>query len=136
TDTKYNSTDPTFDTAAACANGPSVLCDFQGLGTFSRGIAPVPIPDVSTGAIPIPTDVEMRFIGPGLLKRGRIETWNVTAERSLPGNMLLGVGYVGNSQTDGWGIKDLNASDIDQQAPLCGKDRKSTRLNSSHLVNS
>ena len=118
TDTKYNSTDPTFDTAAACANGPSVLCDFQGLGTFSRGIAPVPIPDVSTGAIPIPTDVEMRFIGPGLLKRGRIETWNVTAERSLPGNMLLGVGYVGNSQTDGWGIKDLNASDIDQQAPL------------------
>ncbi|PYT70008.1 MAG: hypothetical protein DMG39_17070 [Acidobacteria bacterium] len=118
TDTKYNSTDPTFDTAAACANGRSVLCDYQGLGTFSGGIAPVPIPDVSTGVIPIPTDVEMRFIGPGLLKRGRIQTWNVTAERTLPGNMLLGVGYVGNSQTNGWGIKDLNASDIDQQAPL------------------
>ena len=118
TDTKYNSTDPTFDSAAACANGPSVLCDFQGLGTFSGGISPVPIPDVSTGVIPIPTDVEMRFIGPGLLKRGRIQTWNITAERTLPGDMLLGVGYVGNSQTNGWGIKDLNASDIDQQAPL------------------
>jgi len=118
TDTKYNSTDPTFDTAAACTNGRSVLCDYQGLGTFSGGIAPVPLPDVSTGVIPIPTDVEIRFLGKGLLKRGRIETWNITAERTLPGNMLLGVGYVGNSQTNGWGIKDLNASDIDQQAPL------------------
>jgi hypothetical protein len=121
TDTSYNSTDPRFDTAAACAAGPSVLCDFQGLGTVSGGIAAVPLPNVSSGRIPLPTDVEIRFVGPGLLKRGRIETWNFSAERRLPGDMLLSVGYVGNRQTNGWGIKDLNASDIDQQAPLSAK---------------
>jgi hypothetical protein len=117
-DFTYNSSVAAFDTPASCALGANNLCDFQGLGTFAGGIPAVPLPDVSKGVIPIPTSVDMRFLGRGLLKRGRVETWNITAERRLPGDFLLGVGYVGNHMTHGWGILDLNASDIDQPAPL------------------
>jgi carboxypeptidase family protein/TonB-dependent receptor-like protein len=118
TDATYDGSNPAFDTAAGCATGQNNLCAWQGLGTFAGGIPPVPLPNVSTGKIPAPTDVDLRFIGPGQLKRGRVETWNITGERRLPGDFLLGVGYVGNHLTNGWGILDRNASDIDQQGPL------------------
>lgn len=118
-DFTYDSSSPNFDQPSSCVAGqPSNLCSFQGLGTFAGGIPAVPLPDVSLGRIPIDPSVEMRFVGPGLLKRGRVETWNATVERKLPGEFVLGVGYVGNHMTHGWGQIDLNASDIDQQAPL------------------
>ena len=121
TDFTYDGSNPAFNTAASCASGQNKLCSFQGLGTFAGGIPATPIPDVSQGKIPAPPDVELRFIGPGQLKRGRVETWNTTIERKLPGDMLLGVGYVGNHMTHGWGLFDLNASRIDQQGPLSAK---------------
>lgn len=122
TDNVYNSNDPTFDSLASCQLGMNALCDFQGLGNFSTGITPAMEPaapaGINTGRIAAPTNVDLRFLGKGLLKRGRVNTWNFTAERRLPGDMLLGVGYVGNTLSHGWGILDLNASNIDQVPPL------------------
>jgi len=121
TDNVYNFNDPTFDSLASCQVGMNALCNFQGLGNFATGITPAmepQIPPVSTGKIPAPPNVELRFLGPGLLKRGRVNTWNFTVERRLPGEFLLGVGYVGNKLSHGWGIEDRNASDIDQLPPL------------------
>ena len=121
TDFVYDSSSVDFNKPSACQNGPSNLCSFQGLGTFADGIPPDPVPDVSQGKIPAPPSVGLRFIGPGLLKRGRVETWNATMERRLPGDFVLGVAYVGNHMTHGWGQINLNASRIDEQAPLSEK---------------
>ena len=89
---------------------------------MAGGIQPVDLDPISAGLsqgkIPIDKSVDMRFLRPGLLKRGRIETWNATVERKLPGEFIVGVAYVGNHLTHGWGQVDLNASRIDEQAPL------------------
>jgi len=122
TDNVYNSNDPAFNSLASCQLGMNALCSFQGLGTFATGINPAmePLPPagLSTGVIDAPSNVALRFVGAGLLKRGRVNTWNFTVERRLPGDMLLGVGYVGNHLAHGWGILDRNSSDIDQEPPL------------------
>ena len=122
-DFKYLADSPKFDQPSQCLAGQkSDLCSFQGLGTLAGGIQPVDLDPISAGLsrgkIPIDKSVDMRFLRPGLLKRGRIETWNATVERKLPGEFIVGVAYVGNHLTHGWGQVDLNASRIDEQAPL------------------
>ncbi len=117
-DFAYDTSNPKFNATSACAGGPGPVCSFQGQGTFAGGIPAVPLPNVSSGTIPIPAVSDIRFVAPGLFKRGRIETWNVFLERKLPGDFLLAVGYVGNRLSHGIAPIDLNASKIDQQAPL------------------
>lgn len=114
----YDTSSPDFNTAVGCANGSGPLCSYQGQGTFANGIPPTDLPDVSSGVIPIPTFAPMRFVGPGLFKRGRVETWNVFVERQLPANFFMGVGYVGNRMSHSMAPMNLNASAIDAQGPL------------------
>ncbi len=83
---------------------------FQPAGTFAQGIPVEPLPDVSRGSIPLPLDVDVRFVGPGELKRGIIQTWNLTYERRLPQDFLLDVAYVGNHMYDGWSQYALNST--------------------------
>src|SRR5437016_13166754 len=78
---------------------------FAPAGSFSTGIPSVCCPNISSGTIPLPPEALERSVGPGELKRGYIESWNLVVERKLPSNFLVSLGYV---------------------------DRKSTRLNSSH----
>ncbi len=115
-------TDYTFDLSNPNTN------TFQGLGTFAGGIPAVALPDVTKGTIPVDPSVGVRYVGKGTLKRGRIETWNVTVERKLPGELVLGVGYVGNRMSHGWGQIDQRASDIDQPGPLSQYGRTADTL--------
>jgi hypothetical protein len=70
---------------------------FGWFNTLDRGIPDVPIPDISTGVLTLPNNVDMGPRSPwgGLLHRGYIQSWNFTVERKLPMEIVANVGYVG-----------------------------------------
>jgi hypothetical protein len=74
------------------------------------GIPPICCPDISSGTIPLPAQALERSVGPGELKRGYIESWNLIVEGKLPGNFLGSVGYVGTQTVHQFGDLDVNAS--------------------------
>src|SRR5712664_1627765 len=85
-------------------------------GTFNPGVCfPVGIPsvccpDISSGTISLPAQALERTVGPGALKRGYIESWNLVVERKLPANFLVSVGYVGTQTVHQFGDLNVNAS--------------------------
>jgi hypothetical protein len=74
------------------------------------GIPPICCPDISSGTIRLPAQALERSVGPGELKRGYIESWNLIVERRLPGGFLGSVGYVGTQTVHQFGDLDVNAS--------------------------
>jgi hypothetical protein len=74
--------------------------------TLSSGIPQVPIPDISSGHVPLPRGVFMRSPNPNDVDRGIIQQWNVAYEYRLPWDVSTEVAYVG-TRTDG-GYADLN----------------------------
>jgi hypothetical protein len=79
-------------------------------GPIPVGIPPICCPDISIGTIPLPAQALERSVGPGELKRGYIESWNLIVEGKLPGNFLGSVGYVGTQTVHQFGDLDVNAS--------------------------
>src|SRR5215472_4481832 len=79
-------------------------------GPIPVGIPAICCPDISTGTIPLPAQALERSVGPGELKRGYIESWNLIVESKLPGNFLGSVGYVGTQTVHQFGDLDVNAS--------------------------
>jgi hypothetical protein len=64
--------------------------------TLSQGIPDVPTPDISSGVIPLPINVNFgRSPWGGLINRGYIQSWNFTVQRKLPLDLVGSVGYVG-----------------------------------------
>src|SRR2546422_11113013 len=59
---------------------------------------------------PYTTLFRSRTVGPGELKRGYIESWNLVVERKLPSNFLVSLGYVGTQTVHQFGDLDLNSS--------------------------
>jgi hypothetical protein len=79
-------------------------------GAIPVGIPSVCCPDISTGVIPLPAQALERSVGPGELKRGYIESWNLTVERKLPGNFLVSAAYVGTQTVHQFADINVNAS--------------------------
>jgi len=79
-------------------------------GPLPVGIPSICCPDISSGTIPLPPQALERSVGPGLLTRGYIESWNLIVERKLPANFFFSVGYVGTQTVHQFGDLDLNAS--------------------------
>ncbi len=79
-------------------------------GAIPVGIPSVCCPNISTGVIPLPAEALERSVGPGELKRGYIESWNLTVERKLPANFLVSVGYVGTQTVHQFADLNVNAS--------------------------
>jgi len=88
---------------ASCPTPTSTNC-------LPVGIPPICCPDISTGTIPLPAQALERSVGPGELKRGYIESWNLIVEGKLPGNFLGSVGYVGTQTVHQFADLDMNAS--------------------------
>ncbi|MGH9722813.1 MAG: TonB-dependent receptor domain-containing protein [Bryobacteraceae bacterium] len=97
--------------------------------TLAQGIPDVPTPDVSSGILTLPLDVNFgRSPWGGEIHRGYIQSWNFTVQRKLPLDMVGSVGYVAtrtvhqllqrNINTAGPGT--LNARDL-PLAKLYGK---------------
>ena len=79
-------------------------------GALPVGIPPICCPDISSGVIPLPAQALERSVGPGELKRGYIESWNLVVERKLPANFVVSVGYVGTQTVHQFGDLDVNTS--------------------------
>jgi len=79
-------------------------------GPIPVGIPAICCPDISSGTIKLPAQALERSVGPGELKRGYIESWNLIVERRLPGSFLASVGYVGTQTVHAFGDLDVNSS--------------------------
>src|SRR6266571_1424301 len=60
-------------------------------GPIPVGIPSVCCPNISGGTLPLPAQALERTVGPGELKRGYIESWNLVVERKLPASFLVPV---------------------------------------------
>ncbi|HWR51867.1 MAG TPA: hypothetical protein VN428_12210, partial [Bryobacteraceae bacterium] len=88
--------------------------------TLNQGIPAVPTPDISSGILTLPNNLDMGPRSPwgGYLRRGYIQSWNFTLERKLPWDAVGSVAYVAtrtigqmldrNINTNGPG-QDVNA---------------------------
>jgi hypothetical protein len=77
------------------------------------GIPPIYGPDISKGKIPLPLSMEMGYPEANKqMKRGYIESWNLTIEHKLPGEIVGSVAYVGSQSINGFGFININASQI------------------------
>ena len=83
---------------------------FAAAGSFSTGIPIICCPNITSGTIPLPPQALERSVGPGELKRGYIESWNLIVERKLPANFLVSAGYVGTHTVHQFADLDLNSS--------------------------
>jgi len=85
---------------------------FTAYGSLSTGIPNICCSnlDISSGTITLPGAALERTTGTGLLKRGYIESWNLTVERKLPGQFLASVGYVGTQTVHQFADLNINAS--------------------------
>jgi hypothetical protein len=79
-------------------------------GAIPVGIPPLPVPDISKASIPLPPQALERSVGPGELKRGYIESWNLIVEHKLPSNFLVSLGYVGTQTVHQFGDLDVNSA--------------------------
>ena len=65
-----------------------------------------------SGVLTPPTNVVVGSLGPGEFKRAYVESWNLTVERKIPGDILLNVGYVGNHLVHEFNARDINAAPL------------------------
>jgi outer membrane receptor protein involved in Fe transport len=84
---------------------------FQPTSRLVDGIPAIPVPDVSSGVITVPSGVSARAL-PQDPKRGYIHSWNLTVQSELPGGFTGQAGYVATRQRDINQIMDANAGQV------------------------
>ncbi|MEB2364229.1 MAG: TonB-dependent receptor [Bryobacteraceae bacterium] len=79
---------------------------------ISQGIPDVPTPDISTGVLTLPLNLDMGPRSPwgGMLHRGYIQSWNFSIERKLPFDAVGSVAYVGTKTVHQLLDRDINAT--------------------------
>ncbi|MDQ2901876.1 MAG: TonB-dependent receptor, partial [Acidobacteriota bacterium] len=77
--------------------------------TPEQGVPNVTGPDVSTGIVPLPGNVNERSPWGGEIHRGYVQTWNFTLERKLPLDLVTSVAYVGSHSVHLLADRDINA---------------------------
>ena len=84
--------------------------DALAVRTLAQGIPDVVGPDLSSGVVFVPAPADIRTPIAGRITRGYVQSWNLTFERNLPGNVVTSIGYVGTQTTNQLGDIDINAS--------------------------
>jgi hypothetical protein len=84
---------------------------FQYASPLAAGIPAIVVPDVSSGAIPIPLNVTARALDQSP-KRGYVRSYNLTLQKELGWGFAGQVGYVGTRQKDINQIFDQNAGQV------------------------
>jgi hypothetical protein len=79
--------------------------------TLEQGIPPVPVPDISTGRVPVPPNTFIRTPNPTDVDRATIQQANVAVEQRLPGHLSLEVAYVHTRTDGGYASRNLNYSE-------------------------
>jgi hypothetical protein len=75
---------------------------------LASGIPQIPLPDLSSGVIPMPRNVTTRTPNPTEVDRGRTQQWNIAVERQLPMDVSVSLAYVGMRTDGGYADQDLN----------------------------
>jgi hypothetical protein len=78
---------------------------------LEAGIPEIPLPDISSGRIPLPRGVTTRTPNPADVERSRIQQWNVTLERQIPLDVSVSLAYVGTRTDGGYADQNLNYSE-------------------------
>jgi outer membrane receptor protein involved in Fe transport len=76
----------------------------------SAGIPTVPIPDISTGIVKLPSGVFMRSPDPNNVNRATIQQMNVAVEQRLPLDISMELALVHTRTDGGYADRDLNYS--------------------------
>jgi hypothetical protein len=84
---------------------------FSYASRLADGIPDIVVPDVSSGAIAIPTNVSARALDPSP-KRGHVKSFNITMQRELGWGFAGQIAYVGTRQRDINQILDQNAGQV------------------------
>ena len=92
------------------SSSPPVVPVLPSGSSLAFGIPQICCPDISSGVITVPGAASVRSPGPGLLKRGYIESWNFTLERRLPGSFVTSIAYVGTQTVHQFADLNVNAS--------------------------
>ena len=77
-------------------------------GSLANGIPGAPNPDIASGNIPLPRNVDMRSPDPDDIKRGSTQSWNMFIERRLPLDLSVSAGYVGTRTDEGYADININ----------------------------
>ncbi|HLN02714.1 MAG TPA: TonB-dependent receptor [Bryobacteraceae bacterium] len=80
---------------------------FSYASTLAQGIPPVPLPDISTGIVPLPGNASERSPW-GYIHRGYTQSWNFTVEHKLPENIIASIGYVASHTVHELADRDIN----------------------------
>lgn len=77
-------------------------------GFLRDGIPPSPVPDISSGVVPVPNNVNVLTLGDSF-KRPYIQSWNLVLEKSIGLGFTASVGYVATRTIGQAGSYDVNA---------------------------
>jgi outer membrane receptor protein involved in Fe transport len=77
-------------------------------GPLANGIPGAPNPNIASGNILLPRNVDMRSPDPNDVKRGATQSWNVFLERRVALDISVSAGYVGTATNDGYADRNLN----------------------------
>jgi hypothetical protein len=98
--------------AASYFHPSTFVSGFLPYTDFATGIPVLQGPDVSSGRLTPPGNVEIHFMPRGEFKRGYVQSWNFSIERKLPADVLLNVAYVGNRFVHEMNGRDVNAAPL------------------------
>jgi outer membrane receptor protein involved in Fe transport len=80
-------------------------------GLLRNGIPPSPVPDISSGVVPVPNDVNVLTLGDSF-KRPYIQSWNLVLEKSVGWGFTASAGYVATRTVGQAGSYDVNAGRV------------------------
>lgn len=86
------------------------LNTWQPYGTLQQGIPEFTGPASGQSRVALPSTATMRTPDPNNVRRGYIQSWNVSIERRLPLEMSVNAAYVGTKTTRGFADLELNVS--------------------------
>jgi outer membrane receptor protein involved in Fe transport len=84
---------------------------FQFVGPLKDGIPAIVVPDISSGVIPVPGAYAARALTQEV-RRGYVESFNLTLQKQLPWGFTGQAGYVGSRQIHINQIFNLNAGQV------------------------
>ena len=78
-------------------------------GTLATGIPALPIPDITSGRVPLPNTISTSTL-PADFRRGYIESYNLSIQRELPGSFVANIAYVGSHAVRQQSSVNINAA--------------------------
>jgi len=81
------------------------------LATLGQGIPVIPVPDISSGVVPLPKNFNMQTL-PQNIRRDYVESWNLSLQKELKGGFTAQAAYVAARQVNVPQFLNLNVGQI------------------------